>query len=185
MGAGDHKTIGPMYALPKEQLAQPIELTCGAIIQEFRISTSQTKSVNHRISVARLNRICTHVQSNFFIFIEARGLKTNHERPFVWNISFLPEASCYRCLNDERYRFYHRFVIGRVLIGYTDYESDYMFVISNMGDPFFDGVFAHELFHSFSMFYGVYDNHPGSVEEKTATDEVLVEEFTRWLGYTK
>lgn len=172
VATADQKMVGHMAPFPKEKLANPVTLDCGATVQEAR-------GIN--LDYAHLNAMCTHAYSNFFKYIDAKGLKYNHRAPFRWSLSFLPEDNCYRCLNDEKYRFKHRFVKGR-LIGYTDKDHRYAFM-SNIRDQEFNDTFVHELFHSMSMYYGVYSNHPGNNAQKTAADEKLAVEFTSWLGY--
>jgi hypothetical protein len=157
-----------------ELLENPVVLDCGLTIREVRGSS---------INYAQLNSMCTHAYSNFFEYINAKGLRASHHNPFVWNASFLPEDTCYRCLNDERYRFNNRFISGKV-IGYTSRNDQYAFITS-IQDSEFSITFVHEIFHSMSMYYGVYDNHSGSWSQKTKTDEKLASEFTEWLGYGK
>jgi hypothetical protein len=168
----DSKIVGHMAPLSGEKLEQPVALDCGAIIQEVR---------GFHPNYAVLNSMCTHAYSNFFKFVKAKGLQYNHSEQFQWNLSFLPEERCYRCLNDEAYRFRHRHVQG-YLIGYTDRDERYAFM-SNVVDGEFNTTFVHELFHAMSMYYGVYDNHPGNYAQKTAQDEKLAQDFTEWLGY--
>jgi hypothetical protein len=168
----DQRILGHMTPLPNEFLADPVTLDCGITVQEARGIT---------LDYPRLNSLCTHAYANFFKFIDAKGLKTSHRASFKWNASFLPEKPCYRCLNDEAYRFKYRHVHGN-LIGYTDKDVGYAFM-SSVRDAQFNTTFVHELFHSMSMYYGVYDNHPGNWAAKTAADEVLAQDFTEWLGY--
>ena len=169
----DERIVGYMPPLPEEMLTDPITLDCGLTINEVRGGS---------LDVPRLNSMCMHAYDNFFKFIETKGLKTNHNNPFVWNISFLPEATCYRCLNDEKYRFKYRYVHGAV-IGYTDKNQQYIFMFVDNKDREFKTTYVHELFHAMSMYYGVYDNHPGGWSTKTAADEKLARGFTEWLGY--
>jgi hypothetical protein len=168
----DQHIVGHMIPLPEEILTTPVQLDCGATIQEVRGSS---------MDYSHLNSMCTHAYSNFPKFVQAKGLKTESREPFQWNISFLPESSCYRCLNDEAYRFRYRHVHGR-LIGYTDKNTGYAFM-SSVHDREFNTTFMHELFHAMSMYYGVYDSHPGDWSAKTAADEKLAQDFTEWLGY--
>lgn len=166
------RTVGHPTPFQSELLENPVVLDCGATIREVRGSSQ---------NYAQLNSMCTHAYSNFFQFIAAKGLRVNNHDPFQWNISFLPEATCYRCLNDEKYRFNNRF-IGGAVIGYTSRNDRYAF-ISSTRDSQSNVTFVHEMFHSMSMFYGVYDNHSGSWSRKTEADERLATEFTEWLGY--
>lgn len=158
--------------LESEKLDNIIILDCGLKVQE----------INGYISVKSLNRMCTYAYSNFFKFSKAKGLKINHRQKFNWNASFIPEGSCYRCLNDLKFRFRDR-QIKTPVVGYTYDIGSYLFVFSDSNDPIFSQIFVHELFHSFSMFYGVFENHKGSLVDKRNTDEELAEEFTSWLGY--
>lgn len=167
----DQRISGYITPLPEELLERPIVLDCGATIREVRGT----------IDYSKINSMCTHALSNFFKFIEAKGLKAERKNSFRWNLSFLPEYNCYRCLNDEVYRFKNRYVHGR-LIGYTDMSVQYAFM-SNVRDDQFNITVVHELFHSMSMYYGVYMSHPGSWSEKTMADENLAKSFTLWLGY--
>jgi len=169
---GDQYIVGHMPPLPNEFLSNPVTLDCGVTIQEVR---------GVSLDYAHLNSLCIHAYSNFFKFVEAKGLKTSHRKSLRWNASFLPERPCYRCLNDETYRFRYRHVHGN-LIGYTDKDIEYAFM-SSVRDHQFSTTFVHELFHSMSMYYGVYNNHPGNWTAKTAADEVLAQDFTEWLGY--
>jgi hypothetical protein len=86
-------------------------------------------------------------------------------------------------LNDETYRFRYRFVKGITVTGYTDRSEKYSFAISDTSDSEFKVTFVHEMFHAMSMFYGVYENHPGTLSDKSRADEILAQEFTVWLGY--
>lgn len=168
------RVVGHPTPFQNELLRNPVMLECGVTIREVRGGS---------LNYAQLNSMCTHAYSNFFRYIEARGLRVNHHDSFSWNISFLPEGICYRCLNDEKYRFNNRFIGGKV-IGYTSRNDQYAFITSTQ-DSEFNVTFIHEMFHSMSMFYGVYDNHYGSWTCKTEADEILAVEFTEWLGYGK
>lgn len=168
----DARVVGHMPPFPEEMLDPPVTLTCGATVREARSFTPDYR---------RLNRLCTRATTHFFPFIERKGLEVTHREPFAWGISFLPERTCYRCLNDEAYRFRYRQAKGAV-IGYTDKNSEYFFM-TTIVDREFSVTFVHELFHALSMFYGIYDAHPGSWESKAAADEKLAVEFTEWLGY--
>lgn len=166
----DELIVGHMKPLRNELLAEPIELDCGLTIREV-----------HGTRPPPLGTQCAHAKKNFFQFMKFKGIQTNNE-PFKWSMSLLPEASCYRCLNDTTHRFKYRFVSGNV-IGYTDKNAKYSWMISNYQDSEFNTTFVHELFHALSMHYGVYDSHPGTLQQKTETDEVLAKEFTKGLGY--
>jgi len=169
----DQRIVGHMLPLPEETLSSPVQLDCGIVIKEVRGGS---------LNVAKLNQMCSRAASSFFPFIEREGLTPMHRNSFDWNVSFLPEPRCYRCLNDETYRFKFRHVHG-MLIGYTDLNQGYIFMLSDFSDREFNVTFVHELFHAMSMFYGVYNSHPGSWSDKTAADDRLAYAFTDALGY--
>lgn len=166
-----NKIIGHPTPFQSEMI-NPIELNCGLVIREIQ-NTNQDYTI--------LNKMCTSAYVNFFKYIKLKNLKVNNLKHFNWNISFLNESTCYRCLNDEKYRFKNRFISGEV-IGYTS-KNDHWIFITSTNDSEFNVTFMHELFHSMSMFYGIYDNHHGSWVRKTEIDEILAQEFTEWLGY--
>jgi hypothetical protein len=172
----DDRVVGHMEPFSSELLDKYIKLDCGAMIQEVR---------GGPLDYAKLNSLCSHARSNFFKFVDSKKQSTfdNREDKFTWNISFLPIGSCYRCLNDESYRFKDRFIKGITVTGYTDRSAKYSFAISNTGDSEFTVTFVHEMFHAMSMYYGVYENHPGDYAAKSRADETLAQEFTVWLGY--
>jgi hypothetical protein len=168
----DQRIEGHMTPLPNELLDNPVTLDCGITVQEVR----------GNVNFNKINSMCTYAYTKFWKFITKRGIETNGREGFFWNISFIPEGSCYRCLNDDEFRFKYRNVKGP-LVGYTDRDQRYAFMLSNSNDAEFNVTFVHELFHSMSMYYGIYDNHPGNWSEKTLADEILAEEFTEWIGY--
>jgi len=169
----DQRIVGHMTPLDSERLANPVTLDCGVTLQEIR---------GGHPDIAKLNALCTHAMSNFFAFVQHKGLKVSRKDKFNWDASLLPIDNRYRSLNDETYRFRNRFVKGNI-IGYTDYDTRYMFSMVNANHREFNTTFVHELFHSMSMYYGVYDNHPGPLSAKTNADEVLAQDFTEALGY--
>jgi hypothetical protein len=169
----DQRIIGHMLPLPEEMLNTPVTLDCGVVIKEVRGGS---------LNIAKLNRMCSLAESRFFPFVESKGLTPRNHSVFSWGVSFLPEPRCYRCLNDEDYRFKYRHVHG-ALIGYTDLEQRYIFMLSDFSDREFNVTFVHELFHAMSMYYGIYESHVGSWGEKTAADDKLAYEFTETLGY--
>lgn len=173
--SADELIVGHMKPLPEELLDKPVRI-CGVSIREVRGATFSSEKVDE------LKARCAHAEQNFFRFAEYKGLELKHKQPFEWSFSFLPEASCYRCLNDTSHRFKERFVSGNV-IGYTDKDRKYSWMLSAHWDREFNTTFVHELFHALSMHYGVYDSHPGTLEQKTEVDEALAQEFTEGLGY--
>jgi len=174
-GSVERGIVGPMAALPEELLKEPIHLTCGAVIREMRGGNT--------INLEVLNRICSEAKSSFEPFLAAQGIAVQQASPFAWNLSFLPSGDCYRCLNDERYRFRHRVVLDRNLIGYTDVAERTIFLTSDAWDAAFRLVFVHELFHAFSIHYRLLADSPGTWQERYVAEEVLAGDFTEWLGY--
>lgn len=178
MALASEMIVGHMKPLETELLTHPIQFPCGLKIQEMR-GTSLDKDQREKM-VGQ----CNVAKTSFFKFMAYKGIPTQNEKPFEWSLSLLPESNCYRCLNDTAHRFKYRFVQDNV-IGYTDKDARYSWVLSDVKDKEFDTTFMHELFHALSMYYGVYDAHPGSLQQKTDADEILAEEFTDGLGYGK
>jgi hypothetical protein len=174
-GSPDHRLVGHMAPLPEELLAAPIPLACGAVIRELR--------GGNIINLEVLNRLCSEVSSSFLPFLEAQGLSSHASTPFAWDLSFLPSGNCYRCLNDEHYRFRHRVVLDRELIGYTDVSERTIFLTSDAWDAEFRLVFAHELFHAFSIHHRLFADRSGTWQERYVAEEALAGDFTQWLGY--
>jgi len=169
----DSKVLGHLAPLPHEVMGSPVRLDCGATITEMRGGNPD---------VRKLNALCNQAAQGFKAFVEHRGYKLAHNMEFEWSISFIPYGKCYRCLNDTEHRFYTRTVDSPVW-GITDQTHRYMFVLSDKRSREFTVTFVHELFHSMSMHYGVYNSHPGGYGEKSQADEVLAEDFTDWLGH--
>jgi hypothetical protein len=170
----DTRIAGHMEPLDHELLSPEIRLDCGVVVRE-----RQGKPV----SVEALNNMCTYALRNFPKFVEEKKLRTNRNTgAFSWSLSILPESHCYRCLNDVKYRFRYRMIKADV-IGYTEKNARYSFILNDESDKVYNVTFVHEMFHAMSMFYGVYDNHPGNWGQKTERDERLAKEFTNWLGY--
>jgi len=167
--------VGHMAPLPEELLKEPIALDCGAVIREIRGGNT--------INLDVLNRLCSEVTSSFEPFLRAQGVQVRLEGPFVWDLSFLPSGDCYRCLNDVRFRFRHRVVLDRDLIGYTDVAEKTIFLTSNAWNAAFRLVFVHELFHALSIHYRVLADRPGTWQERYVAEEELAGDFTEWLGY--
>jgi hypothetical protein len=167
-----------IFPLPHEVLDSPIVLECGLIIREFSGNKLDKRTIN------RLNKHCNIAHKYFFLY--------NHmEKPydFSWNISFIPEGTCHRCLNDRKDRFKDIFIKNNNIIGYTDLKAKYIFMYSKT-DRYWDLTFVHELFHAMSMYYDIYDNYPcnqASPQEKytckTEYDEYHAQQFTEILGY--
>jgi len=171
---------GHITPLESELLENPITLDCGAIIREIRGRTFSPTDIN------KINQLCTYAHTNFFRFTNHYGLKVKEpKKSFKWNISFLPIDSSYRNLNDFQYRFKNTFIKpdpNNLFAGYTDANTSYAFVLSEpQRNTFFWMVFVHELWHAHSIFYGVLDSYPGTLNQKVTQDEVYANKFTEFL----
>jgi len=171
------KVIGHIEPLNEELLENPVTLECGVTILE-NIEIRNNHLVKLELTskdIEILNVICSRVKYNYSIFLKDNGIKTpDLSREFHWKASLIPDTNNYRCLNDTRYRFYNRKIIdeGDVEVdGFTDKYRGYTFSLSNRNSKFFKTVFAHEIFHAMSIFYGINDS------------EELAEDFTSRLGY--
>lgn len=169
----DSKIEGNMPPFSEELLTEPINLDCGLSIVE--------KRGGKKLNVNKLNTMCDNVLKKFPQFIKKKGINVEFTY-FDWKMSILPESSNYRCLNDLKYRFKYRQFQGDV-IGYTDYNSKYSFVLNDITDSQFNITFVHELFHAMSMYSGAYESHSYNWQNRSSIDESLAQEFTEWLGY--
>lgn len=171
--AQEKKVYGHPLPLPTEQLKQPIKLNCGMTIKEWN---------RNKINIEHTEELCSLAHSEFFPFLEKKGIKIKNSAPFNWNISFLPNTTAYRGLNDMQYRFAYRSV--RFLVwGYTDRDWSWTFSVDDSEHQEFDVTFVHETFHAMSMWYGVFDSHGKTFNERAIADEKLACEFTESLGF--
>jgi hypothetical protein len=170
--AEDGRVAGHMRPLPAELLAQPLKLDCGLTVMEWRGAVPNTD---------RAARLCRLATRNFLPFIASKGLEREHGRAFEWKAALLPDGTCYRCLNDERWRFSRRAARGN-LTGYTSFTNRYSFLLADPSHGEFDVTLVHELFHAQSFFYGLFDRHADNDEDRVRIDERLAAEFTESLG---
>ena len=150
------KTPGHMEPFPEDKLSKPIYLTdrCSNVsIEEW--------SNKSKPDIKKLSKLCNVAVNNF----EKQG------KLFRWQLSFLPDGYCYRCLNDIEYRFIER-SSRHYIDAYTTQTYRYSFLPNDLKNKKFDLYFIHELYHALSMFYGIYDKDN---EEKAWA-------FTRNLG---
>jgi hypothetical protein len=182
-------TKGHIRPLPEELLEQPVTLSCGVTIIE-NAERFNGKIVHREISDQDrevLNKVCNNVVSHYNSFAVAHHMgEPQAIGSFHWNVSLLPVARNYRCLNDTKFRFYARAIKeGNIPIdGYTDSDlwlNDHYGLSFSTSDRHsrsitapenFKTVFAHEIFHAMSWFFSMSNN-----TEKTAED------FTAQLGY--
>lgn len=170
----DQKIVGHMAPLPTELLDNPIALDCGATIREAK-GILLTKKL-----LIKLNTMCNTAHMNFFTYAEVRHLEITNGDHFEWYLSFLPEATCYRCLNDEAYRMNGRMVKGSDVTGFIQHDISYSFITTTQDDEF-SATYLHELFHAMSYHYGVWGSLEGSFEEKVQKEEKMAEEFAKWI----
>ncbi len=169
--AGD-RVRGHMKPLEVELLAEPIEFDCGLVINEWR---------GYPRDEAKIQRLCLLATEEFLPFLASKGLQPLHRRPFRWSAALLPGGACYRCLNDEQWRFSRRAAHG-ILTGYTSFTNRYSFLLGDTRHREFDVTLVHELFHAQSYFFGLFDRHADQDPERVRIDERLAVEFTESLG---
>ena len=165
------KIVGHQQPL-KSEVINPIVLDCGFIIEEFW-GEKITKGF-----IQRLNDTCLLAHSNFGPFLRRNGLKKAHDIEFYWSGSFIPDGTCYRCLNDIEYRFANR-PNKEMLSGYSNLDDLHSFIGVNRDDVIV--TFLHELYHAMSEYYGVFDTLGNTFEERVVRDESLARQFTIWL----
>ena len=166
----DHRVPGHMPPFPKEELASPIKLQCGATIHEWRGTTTDR---------AKAERLCSLALKNFVPYLKTQDLEPKHSAPFAWPIAMMPDGKCYRCMNDTKWRFIHRPYKGYVT-GYTSYTQNWMFMLGSPSHKDFDVTMVHELFHAMSDYYGIVDGYP--TNRQISDNERMAVEFTLYLG---
>ena len=155
--------LGHTHPFQRELLENPITLKCGAVIREWRGSP---------INKEKVEKLCTFTKVRFFPFMKSKGFNVNESVPFTYSLSFIPNSSQYRDLNDSEYRFSGRSTRFKIS-GYTLNDVRYAFNLSNTYNHQFNVSLVHELFHALSFHYDV--NGPD--------DEILAEEFTmKYMG---
>jgi len=179
----------PMDPRPDELLATPINLDCpGVQIIEWRPSVQfPTTSGPSPKAIQALNEICKLVFDNFYLFAQQNSLTIKHNNQFVWYLCLMPGSAKYggrepRNLNDHFGRFYARPPLDENVYyaGWTAHQRHKIFMKNDVLDetgeinPITLTVFAHELFHALSWYYGIF--HDPEV------DETLAQEFTQYLG---
>jgi len=170
--AAGGRVRGHMKPLSSELLSQPIELECGVLVHEWR---------GYPRDEAKIQNLCRLATDEFFPFVARKGLVPDHHRTFHWSAALLPNGECYRCLNDEQWRFAKRAARGN-LTGYTSFTNRYSFLLGNTRHREFDVTLVHELFHAQSYYYGLFDRHADDDAERVRIDEQLAVEFTESLG---
>lgn len=176
LAIADSKVVGHMEPLPHELLVNPIKLQCGLVIREWR------GTIPSLTEIKKLNLLCDVAKKAFVPFLAQHDIKPQHNKPFVWNLSIIPDGRCYRCMHDLHYRFKQRSIRSE-LWGYTGLFEEYIFTVSNTSMRYYNVIFTHELFHAFSMYYGVYtSHHPFDNRIRSAKDEKLAVGFTQYLG---
>lgn len=180
--AADDKAAGHLHPLPQELLADPVELNCGSVIDEWRGS---------KIEQERVNALCTLAADAFHGFALREGYEIPIGYQFSYRLSFLPSGTGYRNLHDTTWRFNHRSGSdGRT--GFTLLNDKRAFILSDTEDPDFEVTVVHELFHAMSFESGfVYSHRPSPERDiprrrtlrwKLHKNELLAREFTDMLG---
>lgn len=190
--------IGHNKPLPEEILKKPIKLTklCKhVVISEWRGSEITDERIR------KLDSVCNRAVDNFELFITSNyiienvrdisklsvgrkyKIKANGEFNIggIFGFSLLPDSKEYRGLNDVYFRFDSR--ISKDVWGYTSKTSSWVWFTADFVDSPIEMIFAHELFHAMSNYYGIMYQHLGSDWEQKFREEALAEKFTDYLGY--
>ncbi|KKN67666.1 hypothetical protein LCGC14_0459250 [marine sediment metagenome] len=176
-----------MTPVTSEMLNDPIALSgiCSEVeVVEWRDSGHKATQPT-RSNIMALKRYCKEVMSAFPEFVKSRGFNIKKAGKLHTSVCFMPMDSSPRNLNDTNYRFSSRSKSydsnGEIhqIWGYFQRYTNYIYV-RNTGASYHKVVFIHELFHSASYYYGIYNQHTG---HKDLRDENLAREFTIYLGY--
>jgi hypothetical protein len=191
------KVIGHRQPLPSELLAKPIPLKgeCTSfVIKEWR----GTQITPQAIKI--INNTCNTAAKSFFPFVKEKGYTIKQNVKFVVGISLIPwdqekDGADYRGLNDMKYRFVQREkfcdAYGRPchlwetplsVYAVSDKYRNWIFLLNDVYYaeewlPSFRTIWTHELFHTFSHHYGVFDQHPGMERNKITKDEEMAYAF--------
>ena len=183
------KTKGPMQPLTNELLQNSIPLTdeCKNIsIVEWKSHSKE--SLNTKISVDNIDKVCNKSVKNFFVFSNQKKSKL-----LPIKISLLPASSDYRNLNDSEFRFVFR--SGNYdnqgnlipIFGYFQRSISHIYLINEVLkkekenwiiNPTFKNVFIHEIFHALSYQTGLFHKHVG---DKDLKDEKLAVKFANLI----
>lgn len=179
---------GVMSPLPNEKLGEPIYLDgpCSDVkIIEWRETKGVADSEMNEASINVLKNVCKLTVNNFESFIKTKDNYTliGDVDDFRANICLMPLNSSPRNLNDIEFRFFNRYVKDTVW-GYHQRATNNIYIRNdvfdgNMPRHYFVVVFAHELFHSLSYKYSIYDQHTGN---KELVEEEMARQYTQYLG---
>jgi len=174
-----------MLPLSSEKLTQPIKLTghcSGVEIVEWRVSGPNSEMTKENIEM--LNIICQYSLFKFPEFIKNKGFKMTNSEVFKTNISLIPVGTEKRSLNDSEFRFSNRSLLldnngnKTIIFGYFQRAVNHIYVRNDVADNY-KVVFAHEIFHAASTYYGVYYQQG---PRKADSEEFLAQEFTEYIG---
>lgn len=177
-----------------EKLESPIRLIDGCddiFIQEWRSTPGLMETTGPTSkSIKVINEICNLSLNKFPEFAKKKGfvIKSVDEK-FHTTICMMPadvydQGTAPRNLNDLKFRFAKR-TIRYPLWGYFQRQQNYLYlrndVLRNNGriNYRFKTVFAHELYHALSYYYGIYYQYSG---DKNKIDEQLAQDFSAYLG---
>lgn len=190
---------GPMTPLESEKLPQSLALTgaCANVkVVEWRPTPGFLSSTSYSANALQiLDQTCQKAVSNFHAFLVQDGWHVESRSEFSQSVSLMPadlnrHGEAYRNLNDASFRFFSRtkeYEDGQVVAiwGYHQRATKYIYIRNDVYrddkkvNNSFKTVFAHELGHALSNYYGIYSSHKGNKDE---ADERLAKNFTKYLG---
>lgn len=191
-----------MTPLSSEQLSSPYTLSgvCKDVrIVEWRPTPEYLSSTSYSVqALTVLDKTCQQAVSKFKSFLKSESLTGKAPTTIAFSVSLMPADASrhgteYRNLNDITFRFFNRTKEydedGNVYLiwAYSQRSNHYIYIRNDVLND--DGktvnsefvkIFAHEIGHTLSYYYGIYDNHSG---DKDAEDEKLARKFTTYLHY--
>ncbi len=188
-----------MEPLPEERLSEPIKLSkCpGLKVVEWRPSQNfEATTGPSEKAIKILNNTCFLAINNFSKFLITKNIKINVQKQFYQKISLIPalenrDGAKPRNLNDVQFRFSTRpkeYMPDGTLYsiwGFTAHRSNFIFIRNDVLHK--DGsinnrfvtIFAHEIFHAMSWYYGLYQIYE---REPAVEDEEMAVLFTQFIG---
>lgn len=181
-----------MSPLPNELLSESILLSnCKGIkIIEWRKGSQSSKAIEI------IDKTCKLSVDKFLSYANQKDYTYNIPNiKFTQSICLMPfkisdDGSDYRNLNDYIFRFKERKLplkngIPVAVLAWTSHQNKEIYIRNDVllengsvNDRFVT-VFAHEMAHAMSFFYGIYQSHDGNREEQ---EEDLAIGFTEFVG---
>lgn len=205
IASGDEHVVGHILPLPSELLAKPVKLKAcpGFAIVEWKSSKDKHNTEQNEKTKKVIEDTCSISVKLFDEFIAKENLVKKNNNKLKITVSLLPwdvlgngtswgdgDGDDYRNLNDVDYRFRDSIKVtgpnGGILDiwGLTERKLDHLFIrndplnSNNEPNKIFIKVLSHEIFHTLSSHYGIFDSLGSNKQHK---DEQLALKFDAFV----